>query len=50
MNTKDINLEDYEISTTDKGIIVLRKKGHKYPKWLDLERLSGYYKDIEVEA
>lgn len=43
MEIKDINLEEYEISTTDKEIIVLRKKEHKYPKWLDLERLSGYY-------
>lgn len=43
MNTKDINLEEYDISTTDGEIIILRKKEHKYPKWLDLERLSGYY-------
>lgn len=43
METKDINLEEYDISTTDGEIIILRKKKHKYPKWLDLERLSGYY-------
>lgn len=44
MELKDINLEDYEISPqADEEIIVLRKKKHKYPKWLDLERLSGYY-------
>lgn len=43
MEIKDINLEEYDISTTDGEIIILRKKEHKYPKWLDLERLSGYY-------
>lgn len=43
MELKDINLEEYDISTTDGEIIILRKKEHKYPKWLDLERLSGYY-------
>ena len=44
MEIKDINLEEYEISEQkDKEIIVLKKKKSKYPKWLDLERLSGYY-------
>ena len=44
MEIKDINLEEYEISTTDKEIIVLRKKKKsKYLKWEDLERLSGCY-------
>lgn len=44
MEIKDINLEEYEISEQkDKEIIVLKKKKSKYPKWEDLERLSGYY-------
>lgn len=44
MEIKDINLEEYEISEQkDKEIIVLKKKKFKYPKWEDLERLSGCY-------
>lgn len=44
MEIKDINLEEYEISEQkDKEIIVLKKKKSKYPKWEDLERLSGCY-------
>ncbi len=44
MEIKDINLEEYEISEQKgKEIIVLKKKKFKYPKWEDLERLSGCY-------
>lgn len=44
MEIKDINLEDYEISQqSDEEIIILRKKNHKYPKWEDLNRISGCY-------
>lgn len=43
METKDINLEDYEISEqSDEEIIILRKK-KPTPKWEDLKRISGYY-------
>lgn len=46
MEIKDINLEEYEISTTDKEIIVLRKKKKsKYLKWEDLKSVKGYYID-----
>lgn len=44
MEIKDINLEEYEISEQkDKEIIVLKKKKSKYPKWEDLNRISGCY-------
>lgn len=44
MEIKDINLEDYEISQqSGEEIIILRKKNHKYPKWEDLNRISGCY-------
>lgn len=44
MEIKDINLEEYEIlEQKDKEIVVLKKKKFKYPKWEDLERLSGCY-------
>lgn len=44
METKDINLEDCEISQqAGEEIIVLRKKNHKHPKWEDLNRISGCY-------
>lgn len=44
MEIKDINLEEYEISEQkDKEIIVLKKKKSKYPKWGDLNRISGCY-------
>ena len=43
MEIKDINLDDYEISQqADEEIIVLRKKP-KYPKWDDLNKISGKY-------
>lgn len=43
MDVKDINLDDYEISQqADEEIIVLRKK-RKYPKWNDLNKISGKY-------
>lgn len=42
METKDINLEDYEISEQAEELIVLRKKS-KYPKWEDLKELNGVY-------
>lgn len=44
MEIKDINLKEYEIlEQKDKEIIVLKKKKSKYPKWEDLNRISGCY-------
>lgn len=43
MNTKDINLEDYEILEQSDEKIVLKKKWPKYPKWEDLKKISGCY-------
>ena len=50
METKDINLDDYEISPqAGEETIVLRKKKHKYPKWEDLKEISGCYIGINSE-
>lgn len=43
MKIQDINLEEYDISTTDGEIIILRKKNHEHSKWEDLNRISGCY-------
>lgn len=44
MEIKDINLDDYEISEQlNEETIILKKKKPKYPKWEELERISGYY-------
>lgn len=46
MEIKDINLDDYEISSLEKeDVIVLRKKKIKYPRWGDLEKIKGVYID-----
>lgn len=39
---KNVNLNDYEISKYSDEEIILKKK-FKYPKWGDLNRISGYY-------
>jgi len=43
METKDINLEEYEISEQSGEEIILRKKQPKYPKWEELKTIKGYY-------
>lgn len=43
METKDINLEDYEISEQSREEIIILRKKKPTPKWEDLKRISGCY-------
>lgn len=43
METKDINLEDYEISEQSREEIIILRKKKPIPKWEDLKRISGCY-------
>lgn len=49
MEIKDINIDDYNISYQDYGNVITLTRKTKYPKWQDLNKISGVFIYIDSE-
>lgn len=47
MEIKDINIDDYNISYQDNGNVITLTRKIKYPKWDDLNKISGVFISID---